>query len=477
MIVCKVCGTENEQGAGFCGSCGAFLEWNGEPVEPDDTTAVTGLPGAGQPAPLPPSPDAAPTERYAPVADAGLPAGPGQLVCPSCGLANEATRVYCRRCAAELVPATVAATTQVSAEPPRVRSGPPVAILGGVAAVALLGAVGLFVLLPRGTPTPSSGVTESAPVAVTTSPDAPASDPVVPASGEPPTAPPSEPPTEAPPSVPPTLDSLSGLLVFAAVKDGNADLWVWNPADDSLRRLVKGPGSQTEPAWAPDGSAVVYRAPEGLRMVRADGERFEPPDFTHHDRDRNPTWSPDGSRIVFATDRNPFSSLNIVARPAGDNEADLDVLVTNGGDDWDPAFSPDGSTIVFASTRRGDGTLYLMNADGSTERAVELGPGYYDDPMFSPDGEWLGFTRRDDAKAQKDLWVARLDGSEMRRLTSTKANENDLAWSPDGRVIVVARADDDGRLVAIDVATGEEIGDIGVDGARNGHPDWWWPDR
>ena len=72
---------------------------------------------------------------------------------------------------------------------------------------------------------------------------------------------------------------------------------------------------------------------------------------------------------------------------------------------------------------------------------------------------------------------ARLDGSGMRRLTSTKANENDLAWSPDGRVIVVARADDDGRLVAIDVVTGEEIGDIGMDGARNGHPDWWWPGR
>lgn len=472
MIVCKVCGTENEEGVGFCGSCGAFLEWSGEPVTPDETTVVAGQAVTPSPTSLP-SPDATATQRIEPLPATALPAEPGQLVCPTCGLANEPTRVYCRRCAAELAPAPVAATTQVHAEPPRARSVPPVAILGGVAAVALLGAVGVFVLMPRETPTPGPGVTASVPVVVTASPGAPASDDAQPPSGEPPT----DPPTDAPPSGPPTLDSLTGLLVFAAVKDGNADLWIWDPADDSLRPLARGPAEQTEPAWSPDGSAVVYRSSNGLRMVRADGERFDPPDFTHDAADRNPTWSPDGERIVFATDRDPFTSLNIVARPADDSEAKLDVLVTNDGDDWDPAFSPDGSTIVFASTRRGGGTLYLMNADGRTERGLELGAGFYDDPMFSPDGEWLAFTRRDDAKAQKDLWVARLDGSEMRQLTATKANENDLAWSPDGRVIVVARADDDGRLVAIDVATGEEIGDIGVDGARNGHPDWWWPDR
>jgi dipeptidyl aminopeptidase/acylaminoacyl peptidase len=470
VIVCKVCGTENEQGAGFCGSCGTFLEWNSEPVT-DETTVAPGQPGPEPPAPLP-TRDATATQRIEPLPPTELPAGPGQVVCPSCGLANEATRVYCGRCAAELAPATIA-TTPVHAEPPRARSVPPVAILGGVAAVALIGVVGAFVLLPRGTPTPSSAVTASVPVAVTASPGVPASDDAQPPSDDPPT----DPPTDAPPSGPPTLDSLTGLVVFAAVEDGDADLWVWDPADDSLRPLVEGPGSQSEPAWAPDGSAVVYRAPNGLRMVRADGKRFDPPDFTHDGADRNPTWSPDGRRVVFATDRDPFTSRNIVARPADDSEAKLDVLVSNGADDWDPAFSPDGSTIVFASTRRGDGRLYLMDADGRTERLVALGPGSYDDPMFSPDGEWLAFTRRDDAQAQKDLWVARLDGSEMRQLTATAANENDLAWSPDGRVIVVARADDDGRLVAIDVATGEEIGDIGVDGARNGHPDWWWPDR
>jgi Tol biopolymer transport system component len=63
----------------------------------------------------------------------------------------------------------------------------------------------------------------------------------------------------------------------------------------------------------------------------------------------------------------------------------------------------------------------------------------------------------------------------MRRLTDTKASEHDMVWSPDGRVIAVVRADDDGRIMLLDAGTGEAIGDIGVDGNRNVHPDWWWP--
>lgn len=30
MIICKKCGGQNEEGADFCGSCGAFLEWSGK---------------------------------------------------------------------------------------------------------------------------------------------------------------------------------------------------------------------------------------------------------------------------------------------------------------------------------------------------------------------------------------------------------------------------------------------------------------
>jgi Tol biopolymer transport system component len=387
------------------------------------------------------------------------------VICPVCGESNEPTRVYCRRCATELAP-TTATTAPVLPEPPRARTVPPVAILGGVGGVVVLGALALFVLLPKGAPSPSDAGTLSAP------PSAPASASLPPAS-VPPASPggASVPPSTAP-SAPPAL---TGLVVFSAVKNGDADLWIWDPASDSVHRLLKAPGDQLDPAWAPDGKTIVYRNPDGLRMVNVDGSPASPPDFTHHGQDRHPAWSPDGATVVFATDRGSLTSLDIATRPANDNKAKLVVLANSKADDWDPQWSPDGTEIVFASRRTGDAHLFIMRADGSHETQVPLGPGIYDDPMFSPDGQWLAFTRRDNAKANKALYVARTDGSEMRRLTHVDVPENDMAWSPDGRVIAVARAGATSEIVLIDVATGRELGSFGVDGAANRTPDWTRP--
>ena len=40
MIVCKSCGFRNNGADSFCGSCGAFLEWTGEKVEPPKPAAT-----------------------------------------------------------------------------------------------------------------------------------------------------------------------------------------------------------------------------------------------------------------------------------------------------------------------------------------------------------------------------------------------------------------------------------------------------
>jgi dipeptidyl aminopeptidase/acylaminoacyl peptidase len=62
------------------------------------------------------------------------------------------------------------------------------------------------------------------------------------------------------------------------------------------------------------------------------------------------------------------------------------------------------------------------------------------DPRPSPDGRWvvlsLAEPNYDPAKATSDLWIVPADGSSApRRLTSTRAGESGVAWSPDSRLI------------------------------------------
>jgi dipeptidyl aminopeptidase/acylaminoacyl peptidase len=61
------------------------------------------------------------------------------------------------------------------------------------------------------------------------------------------------------------------------------------------------------------------------------------------------------------------------------------------------------------------------------------------DPVVSPDNKWVAFAVRDtdyDAnRGRMDVWLASVDGTSVRRLTTHPENDSDPRWSPDGRYI------------------------------------------
>jgi len=65
-------------------------------------------------------------------------------------------------------------------------------------------------------------------------------------------------------------------------------------------------------------------------------------------------------------------------------------------------------------------------------------------PAVSPDGHWIAFVSdRDSVGGPWELYVVRPDGSGVRRVTQTPADEFAPHWSRDGREIVTMTASDD----------------------------------
>ncbi len=101
----------------------------------------------------------------------------------------------------------------------------------------------------------------------------------------------------------------------------------------------------------------------------------------------------------------------------------------------EPEWSPNGRTIAFASKRAGTFDLFAMNADGSGTRRLTSTKEDDGQPTWSPDGDRIAFARGDSAR----LFVISADGSGARRVTDDEAEENEPAWSPDGQTIAYSR--------------------------------------
>jgi Tol biopolymer transport system component len=103
-------------------------------------------------------------------------------------------------------------------------------------------------------------------------------------------------------------------------------------------------------------------------------------------------------------------------------------------------WSPDGQTLVFG---RGS-DLWVAKGDGSNPRRIATVQGYPATPMFSPDGKRIRFTQVDEASHTYALWEIRPDGSNLHPLLPgwhTPPHECCGLWTPDGRYFLFQSTD------------------------------------
>ena len=107
--------------------------------------------------------------------------------------------------------------------------------------------------------------------------------------------------------------------------------------------------------------------------------------------------------------------------------------------------SPDGSKAVFTVTSiEPDGDtkwenkyvtqLWMVNTDGTGSPRQLTTKDNSTQPVFSPDGRQIAFTRNADGRSQ--IFILSLDGGEAVQLTRFKYGANAPKWSPDGKQIL-----------------------------------------
>lgn len=155
----------------------------------------------------------------------------------------------------------------------------------------------------------------------------------------------------------------NGKIAFRSTRDNNYEVWAMNADGSGQANLTRNAAADTEPAFSPDGSRIVFQSNGEVYVMQADGSGQT--NLTKSPTiDMQPAFSPDGSKLAFYSDRNGDSEIWVMG---ADGSAPTNLTRTPGPDS-DPAFSPDGSKIAFVSGRdRSNLEVYVMNADGTAQ--------------------------------------------------------------------------------------------------------------
>ncbi|MBD0347933.1 MAG: PD40 domain-containing protein [Thermoleophilia bacterium] len=226
-------------------------------------------------------------------------------------------------------------------------------------------------------------------------------------------------------------------LLFVSDRDGDDELYVATASGAAVRQLTRNRGVDTTPAWSPDGRRIVFASNRAggeheLYVVNADGTSLRR--LTNTSRivmDTTPSWSPDGRWIVFASNRLGYFNMDLYrVRPDGKGLRRL--TFTRGserrpGDEGTPAWSPDGTQIAFSTNRDGQQELYVMAADGKSQRRVTRAPGRDDIlPRWSPDGSTIAYLGTPLPHGASAVYVIDPDGSGHRKVRTG----SDPSWRP-----------------------------------------------
>ena len=300
------------------------------------------------------------------------------------------------------------------------------------------------------------------------------------------------PPNRSTSAAPSPVAATRGWLAYQSMTPSGGDGVFLVRADGSDDHQILGdlPGEQFHPDFSRDGKRLAIDQltsrdePSADQVYVADANGTNP---RHIAPCRLPTcvsrwepaWSPDGRRLAVATaggfrqdqppERSGIATIDVAQETV---RAVLDHAFEAGVDQF-PRWSPDGRRLVFWRTRERQGgvqtAVFVVKVDGTGLRRLTPWALLAGDPDWSPDGSRIVFNTRPlgefPESGQSELYTIRPDGTGLRRLTAYGLNgprATQPRWTPDGKAILYTRTTQDGYPRHIYAINADGTGDVPV---------------
>ena len=222
-------------------------------------------------------------------------------------------------------------------------------------------------------------------------------------------------------------------IAFSSVIDNNQDIHVMKSDGSNVRRLTKDPSVDTSPAWSPDGAQIAFVREDSdgnqdIWLMNADGTKPHRL-TTDAGRDVSPTWSPDGQEIAFVTSREGGTNIWLMEIDGSSQRA-----LTDSGRDIEPSWGKNG-LIAFARGRENHDIFAVTSAGTNSENLTKGRPSDDRAPAWSPSGTRIAFVS--EVSGEYEVWIMDDEGAGLAQITyGFERLGRRITWSPDGQTLV-----------------------------------------
>ncbi len=216
-------------------------------------------------------------------------------------------------------------------------------------------------------------------------------------------------------------------IAFTGFQEGQADVFILDLTDDSIRPFWTAPGVDQAPDWSPDGRWIAFSSSvEGnaeIYIRRFDGSEMRRLTYSRA-IETSPSWSPTGHEIAFVSDR--LGSPQVFIMDAdGSNQR---RLTWEGNYNASPAWSPRGDLIAYVRRDVDGFQIYVTDPQGKQHVKLTTGPGDNMDPCWSPDG--LKLALMSNRTGRKQIYTMDLYGRNVTRISDRRYSCSAPTWSP-----------------------------------------------
>ena len=265
--------------------------------------------------------------------------------------------------------------------------------------------------------------------------------------------------------------SPTGVLAYGRGAAPSAQL-TWFDRTGKPVGKVGDPQSYFNLALSPDerrlAASMVTGSPANVDIWLVDLARGATPSRFTFDpaADYDPAWSPDGSAVVFTSARTGIISL---FRHASSGTGQDELLVKQNFGASAPDVSRDGRFLAYS----GSGDVWVLPLAGGGPAAFLQTPFSEGDPAFSPDGRWIAYNSNESGPAQ--IYVQSFPKGGGKYLIS-QTGGTEPRWRGDGRELFFLAPDGTMMAAGIDAAKGfqatvpEPLFRTGITSTRDNHP-------